>query len=247
MRAASARTMRGSGPRRRRARRFVIGLVIFSVSSLLSGLAQSRLWLNLARGAQGIGGAAMFSTSLALLGSAFQGRERGTAFGAWGAITFVGDSAGASIAIATTLRLLGDGATTPGHVIAISPWLDMQNGGSTIETNNDSDFLITREGLQGNIDRYLSGGASPTDPLVNPLYADLAGLGPLYIQVGGDETLLDDSRRLAERAREAGIEVTLDIFPEMQHVFHFAAGYAPEADDAIRKLALWIRPKLGLA
>jgi EmrB/QacA subfamily drug resistance transporter len=70
-----------------RRRLFVIGLVIFSVSSLLSGLAQSPLWLNLARGAQGIGGAAMFSTSLALLGSAFQGRERGTAFGAWGAIT----------------------------------------------------------------------------------------------------------------------------------------------------------------
>ncbi len=70
-----------------RRRLFMIGLVIFSLSSLLSGLAQSPLWLNLARGAQGVGGAAMFSTSLALLGSAFQGRERGTAFGAWGAVT----------------------------------------------------------------------------------------------------------------------------------------------------------------
>jgi EmrB/QacA subfamily drug resistance transporter len=70
-----------------RKRVFIIGLVIFSLSSLASGLAQTPLWLNLARGAQGIGGAAMFSTSLALLGSAFQGRERGTAFGAWGAIT----------------------------------------------------------------------------------------------------------------------------------------------------------------
>ena len=60
---------------------FMIGLVIFSVSSLASGLATGPLWLNLARGAQGVGGAAMFSTSLALLGTAFQGRERGTAFG----------------------------------------------------------------------------------------------------------------------------------------------------------------------
>jgi EmrB/QacA subfamily drug resistance transporter len=66
---------------------FMIGLVIFSISSLLSGVAQSPLWLNLARGAQGIGGAAMFSTSLALLAHAFHGRERGTAFGAWGAVT----------------------------------------------------------------------------------------------------------------------------------------------------------------
>ncbi|MGZ4175548.1 MAG: MFS transporter [Solirubrobacteraceae bacterium] len=70
-----------------RRRMFLIGLVIFTFSSLLSGLAASPLWLNLARGAQGVGGAAMFSTSLALLGTAFQGRERGTAFGAWGAIT----------------------------------------------------------------------------------------------------------------------------------------------------------------
>ncbi|HEY5427554.1 MAG TPA: MFS transporter [Solirubrobacteraceae bacterium] len=70
-----------------RRRMFVIGLVIFSASSLLSGLATTPLWLNLARGAQGVGGAAMFSTSLALLGTAFQGRERGTAFGVWGAIT----------------------------------------------------------------------------------------------------------------------------------------------------------------
>jgi EmrB/QacA subfamily drug resistance transporter len=70
-----------------RRRVFVIGLVIFSFSSLLSGLAGDPVLLNLARGAQGIGGAAMFSTSLALLGSAFQGRERGTAFGVWGAIT----------------------------------------------------------------------------------------------------------------------------------------------------------------
>jgi len=70
-----------------RRRLFMIGLVIFSISSLLSGVAATPLWLNLARGAQGVGGAAMFSTSLALLGTAFQGRERGTAFGVWGAIT----------------------------------------------------------------------------------------------------------------------------------------------------------------
>jgi EmrB/QacA subfamily drug resistance transporter len=81
---------------------FVIGLVIFSISSLLSGLAQSPLWLNLARGAQGIGGAAMFATSLALLGNAFQGRERGVAFGAWGAITGVAVAVGPVVGGALT-------------------------------------------------------------------------------------------------------------------------------------------------
>ena len=85
-----------------RRRLFVIGLAVFSASSLLSGLAQTPLWLNLARGAQGIGGAAMFATSLALLGSAFQGRERGVAFGAWGAITGVAVAVGPVVGGALT-------------------------------------------------------------------------------------------------------------------------------------------------
>ncbi len=85
-----------------RRRLFMIGLAIFSVSSLLSGLATTPLWLNLARGAQGVGGAAMFSTSLALLAAAFQGKERGTAFGAWGAITGVAVAIGPVIGGALT-------------------------------------------------------------------------------------------------------------------------------------------------
>ena len=88
-----------------RKRVFAIGLIIFSLSSLASGLAQSPLWLNLARGAQGIGGAAMFSTSLALLGSAFQGRERGTAFGVWGAITGLAVAIGPVVGGALTTAL----------------------------------------------------------------------------------------------------------------------------------------------
>ncbi len=88
-----------------RRRVFAIGLVIFSLSSLLSGLATTPLFLNLARGAQGVGGAAMFSTSLALLGSSFQGRERGTAFGAWGAITGLAVAVGPVIGGALTTGL----------------------------------------------------------------------------------------------------------------------------------------------
>ena len=84
---------------------FLIGLVIFTASSLASGVAADPLWLNLARGAQGIGGAAMFSTSLALLGTAFQGRERGTAFGAWGAITGLAVAIGPVIGGALTTGL----------------------------------------------------------------------------------------------------------------------------------------------
>jgi len=94
---------------------------------------------------------------------------------------------------------------------------------------------------------FLGEGGDRRDPMANPLYADLRGLPPIYIQVGGDETLLDDSRRLAECARKAGVDVRLDVYPEMQHVFHFSAGHSPEADEAIGRLAEWVRPKLGLA
>jgi epsilon-lactone hydrolase len=93
----------------------------------------------------------------------------------------------------------------------------------------------------------LGEAGNPRDPLANPLYADLRGLPPIYIQVGGDETLLDDARRFAEQARDTGVEVRLDIFPDQQHTFQMAAGRAPEADDAIRKQAAWLRPKLSLA
>jgi acetyl esterase/lipase len=85
------------------------------------------------------------------------------------------------------------------------------------------------------------------DPLVNPLHAELRGLPPVYIQVGSYEALLSDSQNLAEALRRADVEVKIDVFPEMQHVFQFLAGTAPEADQAIKQLAAWVRPKLGLA
>jgi acetyl esterase/lipase len=99
--------------------------------------------------------------------------------------------------------------------------------------------------LKGMVDAFLQ-GQDARDPLAAPLHADLNDLCPLYIQVGDDETLLDDSVRLADRARQAGVECRLDVFPEMQHVFQMAAGNMPEADEAIRRLAEWVQPRLGL-
>jgi epsilon-lactone hydrolase len=113
--------------------------------------------------------------------------------------------------------------------------------------NQETDAYFYREVVQQLVAMFLGADGSPTDPLANPLYADLAGLPPMFIQVGGDETLLDDSRRLEKHARDAGIEVRLDVFPQQQHTFQMAAGRAPEADDAIRRFADWVRPRLGLA
>lgn len=94
----------------------------------------------------------------------------------------------------------------------------------------------------------LHGGGSGDlqDPLVSPLYADLVGLPPLYIQASRDEGIVDDGRRFAERARHAGVDVRIDLFDGQQHTFQIGAGRAPVADDAIRRLADWARPRVGL-
>lgn len=156
-------------------------------------------------------------------------------------ITFVGDSAGASLSVATTLRLMSRGGPFPGQVVTISPWLDMENSGSTIVTNDATDFLITREGLQGNIDRYLSSGADPTDPLVNPLHADLSGFPRLYITASDSESLYADATRLYDLATSAGVDVTFDVAPGEQHVFPLQAGNHAPADDAIAAIGTWYR------
>jgi len=126
-----------------------------------------------------------------------------------------------------------------------SPWVDMEVNGESYQANRDKDAFYYQEVVQWLVDTFLGEDGDRRDPLANPLYADLTGLAPMYIQAG-DETLLDDSRRLAGHARTAGVEVRLDIFPGQQHTFQMAAGRAPDADDAIHRMAAWVRPKLGL-
>lgn len=156
-------------------------------------------------------------------------------------ITPVGDSAGGNLAISVVFSLRDRGLPLPSQVITMSPWLNMENTGATIETNDATDFLITREGLQGNIDRYVQGATSPTDPLANPLYQDFEGFPRLYITAGDLESLFDDSVRLDELARKAGVEVTFSIGAGQQHVYPFMAGNAPRADEEIQRMADWYR------
>jgi epsilon-lactone hydrolase len=164
-----------------------------------------------------------------------------------GHIALSGDSAGGGLAVTTLLRVRERHLPLPAATMPLSPWVDMEMTGQTLVSNRENDVLVQKELVETMAGTFLGATGNRQDPLANPLYADLTGLPPIYIQVGGDETLLDDSRRLAERARQAGVEARLDVVPEMQHDFQFAAGHAPEADDAIRRLAEWVRPKLGLA
>ncbi len=121
--------------------------------------------------------------------------------------------------------------------------------GNSIIANQDKDHFVKRHVIDHLSATYIGDdGTSPTrrDPLASPLYADLKGLPPLYVQVGGDETLLDDAARLVDAARAARVDVRYDVYPEQQHVFHFLAGTAPEADQAVRDIVTWLRPHLGL-
>ncbi|HJS84595.1 MAG TPA: alpha/beta hydrolase [Acetobacteraceae bacterium] len=161
-------------------------------------------------------------------------------------IAIVGDSAGGGLAITTMLRAREKGLPLPAAAMPLSPWLDMEAKGETFRTNAEKDVLVSQPMIQMMAGMFLGPNGDPKHPLANPLNADLAGLPPLFIQVGGDETLLDDSRALAAAARRAGVDVTIEEEPEMQHVYHFLAGTAPEADAAIARLAKWVRPKLGL-
>ncbi len=163
-----------------------------------------------------------------------------------GHLAISGDSAGGGLTVATLLSIRGAGLPQPAAAMPLSPWVDMEGTGDSMTSRADRDLLVGADGLKGMADAFLQ-GQDARDPLAAPLHADLSGLCPLYVQVGDDETLLDDSVRLVERARQAGVECRLDVFPEMQHVFQMAAGNMPEADEAIARLAEWVRPRLGLS
>jgi epsilon-lactone hydrolase len=161
-------------------------------------------------------------------------------------VALIGDSAGGGLAVTTILRAREQGLPLPAATMPLSPWLDMDATGETFETNAAKDLIVTREVIQIMASMFLGEGGNRQDPLANPLRADLRGFPPIYIQTGADETLLDDSLKLADLARRSGVDVTLEVVPEMQHVFQFLAGTAPEADAAIQRLSGWVRPKLGL-
>jgi len=161
-------------------------------------------------------------------------------------VALIGDSAGGGLAVTTILRAREKGLPLPAATMPLSPWLDMDAKGETFETNKERDLLVSRDVIAVMSNLFLGEGGNRDDPLANPLHGDLRGFPPIYIQVGADETLLADSRSLAELARRSDVDVTLEIVPEMQHIFQVLAGAAPEADAAITKLVQWVRPRLGL-
>ena len=159
-------------------------------------------------------------------------------------IALSGDSAGGGLSLALLLAAKRDGVAQPAGAVVFSPWVDLVGTGDSMNSKAGVDLMVQRHALQLMASMFVAGG-SVEDPLAAPLHGDFSDVAPLYIQVGGDETLLDDSTRIATKAAHAGVPVRLDVFPEMQHVFQAAVGMIPEATDAVEKAGAWLREILG--
>ena len=171
------------------------------------------------------------------------------AFAAWrwlvseagGDAVIAGDSAGAGLVACTMLRARDEGVPLPRAALMMSPWTDLAATGASYETHAALDPIHQRAMLLGMTRGYLGKDHDPRDPRVSPLFADLAGLLPLCIQCGERETILDDSRVFADRARAAGVPVDLAVFDGMIHVFQMF-GELPQAQDALADAARFLFP-----
>lgn len=152
-------------------------------------------------------------------------------------IAISGDSAGGGLAIAAQLKIRDEGLPLPVASAPISPWIDMGLSGDTMSSRQSRDPLIRLDLIREFKSQFLGPNNNSNDPYASPLQADLSGLPPMLIHVGDDEMLLSDSERLAEKASAAGVSVTLEVWPEMIHVWHTFVGLFPEAQDGINRIA----------
>ena len=155
-----------------------------------------------------------------------------------------GDSAGGGLTVATMLQLRHDGVPLPRAAVLLSPFLDVSASGESMTTRAGQDPWFEPENLSVVIDHYCP-HEDPRNPLLSPVFANVAGLPPALIHVGDDEILLSDSTRFADKLREAGIKVELEVFPELWHVFHLFVGKMPESRVAIDKIGAYIREMFG--
>ena len=157
-----------------------------------------------------------------------------------GGHTFImGDSAGGGLTLATLLALRDAGDPLPDGAITISAYTDLAHTGASVQTRAEADLVNRPSWLSVYAGNYLC-GADPRHPLASPLYADFAGLPPLLLQVGDAETIRDDTTRVAEKARVAGVEVTCEVWPEMIHVWHLRKPSFPEAREAVAHIVSFI-------
>jgi epsilon-lactone hydrolase len=160
-------------------------------------------------------------------------------------IMLVGESAGGGLCLATLLALRDQSMALPAAAVVMSPWTDLALTGESYRTKRDSS--IDPPGMSVVCSKYYCGSHDPRSPYISPLYADLHSLPPIFVCVGTNETMLDDSTRFAEKAKAAGVDVTLLVGEGMVHCYPLMAPLFPEATDALRAMCAFIRRHLDAA
>jgi acetyl esterase/lipase len=159
-------------------------------------------------------------------------------------MVIAGDSAGGGLVVAMLLSLRDAGDPLPAAAILLSPFLDATASGESMQSRASQDPWFHPEDVSLIADYYCE-PQQRSDPLVSPVFADVGGLPPMYIQVGDDEILLSDSERFAEKIAAAGGEIDLEIWPEMWHVFQMFVGKMPESGRAIKKIGDFVRSRFA--
>jgi monoterpene epsilon-lactone hydrolase len=161
-------------------------------------------------------------------------------------IALAGESSAGGLVLSTLLALKRAGDPVPAAAYLMSPWADLTCSGSTHQTCKDVDLCCTTASLLRMAGQYLH-GHDPRDPLASPALADLGGLPPLLVQVGGDEILLDDAVTIVRNAGIAGARAMLDVWPGMKHFFQIGIGVYPEARAALGEGGRWLALRLAEA
>ncbi|MBK8971687.1 MAG: alpha/beta hydrolase [Hahellaceae bacterium] len=155
-------------------------------------------------------------------------------------IIIAGDSAGGGLALATVMRLRDLGMPMPAAAVGLSPWLDLSCELSAVSPRQQHDPLMTHQRIKHFADHYAQ-QTCKRDPGLSPFFGELEGLPPCLVQVGGDEILLCEARAFHARAEAQGASVELQIWPDMFHVWHFAARILPESHRAIEAIGEFIQ------
>jgi epsilon-lactone hydrolase len=158
-------------------------------------------------------------------------------------LVLAGDSAGGGLVLSTLLAARAAGLPQPAAAAVFSPWVDLTLAGDSMRTKIGIDPIFTREPFERYLERYLA-GQDPTQPLASPVLTDLRGLAPLLIQVGANELLLDDAVRLAGRAAADDVDVTLQVWGRLPHVFQLMYGRLAEADVALDQAGRFLAERL---
>ena len=162
-----------------------------------------------------------------------------------GNIAFAGDSAGGNLVLAAMLGLREQGLPLPAAAVLMSPWTDLAATGESYANRSGADPIHQRPMILALAKNYLGPDGDPRNPLASPLYGELGGLPPLLIQVGDRETVLDDSIMFADKARAAGVDVELEVWDGMIHVFQMFREL-PEAGRAIASIAGFLNRHLHI-